>query len=134
MASVLPSISERLIAAGARLLVVSGNAAQRAELDTALWAYRPDSFLPHGCAGGAYDAAQPLLITDRLDPLNAARNVALVDGNWDDQALSFDRAFLFFADDMIDGARGAWRGLASREGVERHYWKQDEGGKWREGP
>lgn len=112
----------------------SGDAAQRAQLDVALWDYRPDSFLPHGCAGGAHDTTQPVLIAKTLTEANAARNVALVDGSWDEGALAFDRAFFFFSSETIDDARGAWRGLATCEGVERHYWKQDEAGKWREGP
>jgi DNA polymerase-3 subunit chi len=43
------------------------------------------------------------------------------------------RVFLLFAPDHIDAARGTWRLLGQRDGVDRHYWRQ-HGGKWLEGP
>ena len=84
--------------------------------------------------GGEQDAAQPILLSSETDAANAARNIAIADGIWRDDALGYDRAFYFFTSENIDDARGAWRALATRDGVDRHYWKQDEAGKWREGP
>ena len=55
------------------------------------------------------------------------------DGKWRDEAFGFERAFLFFDNSTIDAARGTWRMLGERDGVERHFWKQ-EGGRWVEGP
>jgi DNA polymerase-3 subunit chi len=131
---VLPRIAERVIETGGRLLVVSGDEALAARLDAHLWNYAPDSFLPHGRAGGERDAAQPILIAPSTEPANAARNIALADGIWREEALAFDRAFYFFDGETIAGARTAWRALAGREGVESRYWKQDDEGKWRQGP
>jgi DNA polymerase-3 subunit chi len=54
----------------------------------------------------------------------------LVDGEWRDAALDFDRAFHFFEDEFIRPARDAWRALGGREGVERRYWKQNDAGRW----
>jgi DNA polymerase-3 subunit chi len=65
---------------------------------------------------------------------NQARNVALADGVWRDEALSFDRVFYFFDTGTIDQARTSWRALKDRGEAERHYWKQDENGRWTEGP
>jgi DNA polymerase-3 subunit chi len=127
---VLPRIAERVIDGGGRLLVVSGDAAQREGIDRALWAYAPDSFLPHGLAGAGDEAEQPVLIADQPVPLNAARNLAIIDGQWRDAASDFDRAFHFFDEDGIEAARAAWRTLAEREGIERRYWKQDDAGRW----
>ena len=73
---------------------------------------------------------QPVLIAPTADPANAARNVALVDGVWRDEATSFDRAFHFFDDLSIEAARAAWRGLKGRESIEPRYWRQDENGRW----
>jgi TRAP-type mannitol/chloroaromatic compound transport system permease large subunit len=39
----------------------------------------------------------------------------------------------FFDNRTIDAARGTWRMLGERDGIERHFWKQD-GGRWVEGP
>jgi DNA polymerase-3 subunit chi len=127
---VLPRIAERVVAGGGRLLIVSADEAQRSAIDKLLWAYAPESFLPHGVSGGDDDASQPVLIGDTAVAGNAARNVALADGQWRDDALGFDRAFHFFDADRITEARSAWKALADLVGVERRYWKQDDNGKW----
>lgn len=129
---VLPRIAERILAEGGRLLVVEGDPARRAALDKILWSYTPDSFLPHGVAGGEHDARQPVLIAPDVDAASQARNVALADGEWRDDALAFDRAFHFFDDDRIGDARAAWKALAARDGIERRYWKQSDSGRWKQ--
>ncbi|TKD51179.1 DNA polymerase III subunit chi [Sphingomonas baiyangensis] len=124
----LPQIAEKVLAGGTRLLVVAADARQRAALDRMLWTYAPESFLPHGQAGGGDEAAQPVLIAEHPVAANGATMIALVDGEWRDAALGFDRAFHFFDDGSIAAARDAWKALAEREGVERRYWKQTERG------
>jgi DNA polymerase-3 subunit chi len=132
---VLPRIAERLLAGGERLVVVAEDDSLAARLDLALWSYAADAFLPHGRSVGEGDADQPVLITAEIGkPANGARNVALADGLWRDEALGFDRAFYLFDDVTIAGARGAWRMLGERDGVVRRFWKQDDEGRWREGP
>lgn len=132
--AVLPRICERLIADGQRLLVVADDEPLLARLDRRLWDYAPPSFLPHGREGGDDDTRQPILLSAGIVAANGARNVALVDGRWRDAALHFDRAFYLFDAERLDEARFSWRTLASRDDVTRKFWKQDEGGKWREGP
>ena len=126
----LPRIAERVVATGERLLIVADGDEQRRHLDRILWSYAPDSFLPHGAAGAGDEAEQPILIAASADPVNGARHIALVDGRWRDEALGYERAFHFFDDESIDAARLAWKALAAREGVDRRYWKQGEGGRW----
>jgi DNA polymerase-3 subunit chi len=126
----LPQIAEKVLASGARLLIVAADEALRASLDQLLWSYAPESFLPHGRAGGEHDALQPVLISGEVVPVNGARHVALADGTWRDAALEFDRAFHFFDDERIVEARAAWKGLGARDGVERRYWKQNDAGRW----
>lgn len=126
----LPRIAERVVESGGRLLVVAADEGARAKLDQLLWTYSPESFLPHGQAGGDGDALQPVLIAAGPEAANGARNIALADGVWREEALGFDRAFHFFDEGRIAEARTAWKGLADREGVERRYWKQNDAGKW----
>lgn len=126
----LPQIADKVRATGGRLVIVAGDAAQRARLDQLLWTWTPESFLPHGQAGGEDDARQPILIAATPEATNGARHIALVDGIWRDEALEFDRAFHFFDEERIAEARTAWKGLAEREGVERNYWKQNDSGRW----
>ena len=126
----LPSIAEKVLATGERLLIVAdGELLER--LNRQLWDYAPESFLPHGTGT---PERQPILLADAPAPANAAANIALADGRWRDEALGFTRAFYFFDAAHLDEARGAWRALNDRDGVERRYWKQDDRGKWVQGP
>ncbi len=126
----LPQIAEKVVASGARLLIVTAQDERRRHLDRLLWSYAPDSFLPHGQAGTGNDERQPILIAADVAAANGARHIALVDGVWRDEALTFDRVFHFFDDDSIREARLAWKALADRDGVERRYWKQNDAGRW----
>lgn len=127
---VLPQIAEKVLASGARLVIVVADDAERTRLDRHLWTYAADSFLPHAQVGGERDAAQPILLAPDVDAANGARTVALADGAWRDDALDFDRAFYFFDDERIVEARAAWRALATRDGVQQRYWKHNDQGRW----
>jgi DNA polymerase-3 subunit chi len=133
---VLPAIATRILGAGDRLLVVAASALQRQAIDEALWTLQPASFLPHGAAGSPDEEIEPILIAGTLDPApaNSARHIALADGEWREEALAFDRTFLLFDNSRIDDARATWRVLAAREDVDNRFWKQDENGRWSEGP
>lgn len=128
--AVLPLIARNTLGAGERLLVVAAEA-QFETLEEALWTRLPESFLAHGRAGEPHAGRQPILFATTPEPTNAARYVALADGMWRDEALSFERAFLLFGDATIEAAREVWRGFKGRDGLDRRFWKQD-GGKWRE--
>ena len=125
---VVSSIGEKLLAGGERLLVVSGDEPQLARLNRMLWD-EPASFLPHGVAGGGEDSRQPLLLSTTADPSNRARNLLIADGNWREAALTFNRAFYLFDQAGIGEARTAWKSLAGKVDVERHYWAQQDG-RW----
>jgi DNA polymerase-3 subunit chi len=130
---VLPIICEKLVATGERLLVVT-DPPRLAELDRQLWSYASESFLPHAQVGKGSDAQQPILLADRVASIDGFRNIALADGYWRNEVLTFDRIFYFFDAGAIVQARSSWRTLKDQEGAERHYWKQDERGRWVEGP
>ena len=126
---VIASIAEKVLGADGRLLVIANDELFLARLDRMLWDTGATSFLPHGLAGGADDARQPVLLATSPDAPNRARNLLIADGQWLDAALAYDRAFYLFDADTLDGARLAWKLLSGREGVERRYWAQ-EAGKW----
>jgi DNA polymerase-3 subunit chi len=127
---VLPAVAEKVVAGGGRLLVVA-EPDLLARLDDHLWSYARDSFLPHGRDRASN---QPVLLSAEPVAANGASNIALADGRWRDEALGFERAFYFFDNGSRDGAREAWRALKGRPEVEARYWKQDERGKWVQGP
>jgi DNA polymerase-3 subunit chi len=127
--NVIAALAGRLLGDGQRLLVVASDEALLARLDRQLWDQGAASFLPHGLAGGADDAAQPILLSTGSDAPNLARNLLIADGEWRESALTYDRAFYLFDEVTLEGARLAWKLLAGRDGVERNYWAQEDG-KW----
>ena len=126
---VIATLAEKVLDSDGRLLIIAEDEAQLARLDRILWDQGGTSFLPHGMAGGADDARQPILMSTSPDAPNQARNMLIADGQWREAALSYDRSFYLFDDATLEGARLAWKLLAGREGVERRYWAR-EGGKW----
>ena len=126
---VVATLAEKVLEADGRLLIVAEDEAQLVRLDRQLWDQGAASFLPHGVAGGAEDARQPILLSTSPDAPNQARNLLIADGLWREAALTYDRSFYLFEDDTLEGARLAWKLLAGREGVERRYWAR-EAGKW----
>ena len=127
---VLPAICERVLASGERLLVVAEEGLIPS-LDEQLWTYAKDSFLPHGTGKAE---TQPILLSSEPAAANGTTHIALADGHWRDEALGFARTFYFFDAGRLDEARAAWRALKGNAEAEPRYWKQDERGKWVQGP
>jgi DNA polymerase-3 subunit chi len=126
---VIASISEKILAQDGRLIIVGSDEAALARLNRMMWDQGPTSFIPHGLAGGADDARQPILLTTSPDAPNLARNILIADGEWREAALDYDRAFHLFDGETVEQARLAWKLLSGREGVERRYWRQEDG-RW----
>ena len=126
---VIASLADKVLESDGQLLIVAEDEALLARLDRLLWDQGGASFLPHGLAGGADDARQPILLSTNPDAPNQARNMLIADGIWREAALTYDRSFYLFDDANLEGARLAWKLLAGREGVERHYWAR-EGNRW----
>jgi DNA polymerase III subunit chi len=126
---VIASLSEKVLEAGGRLLIIADDDGFLARLDRVLWDQGATSFLPHGLAGGADDSHQPILLSTSPDAPNQARNLLIADGLWREAALGYDRSFYLFVEGSLERARLAWKLLAGREGVERRYWAR-EGAKW----
>jgi DNA polymerase-3 subunit chi len=126
---VIASIAEKVLDGDGRLIIIADDEPFLARLDRILWDQGATSFLPHGLAGGADDARQPILLSTSAVAPNQARNLLVADGVWREAALTYDRSFYLFDNSTLEGARLAWKLLAGREGVERRYWAQ-EGGRW----
>ncbi|UIP07932.1 DNA polymerase III subunit chi [Erythrobacter sp. SDW2] len=125
---VVALIAARVLGEGERLLVVAAEAEQRAAISRALWEAKPDAFLANGGAGEPHADRQPILLSDACEPLNGANHVIFADGQWR-AAEGFARAFLLFDDATVAAARGVWRSLDGGEGLERAFFRQDDG-KW----
>lgn len=126
---VLPLIARAAMGQGQRLLVVSADEEQVVRLDAALWEQFPGEFLAHGFSGGPHDARQPILLSDHCQAANGATLVALADGQWREEAETFERALLFFDEGGRAEARSTWRLFDGREDVTREFHEL-EGGRW----
>ena len=59
----LPPLLDKSVERGWRVVVQTADEARRDALDTHLWTYRADSFLPHGTDAADFAADQPILLT-----------------------------------------------------------------------
>lgn len=110
-----------------------GTRAERMErLDQALW--QGDGFLPHGLAGGAHDARQPVLLTlVGQEAGNAPDCIVTLDGadlSADDCNTAQRVCVVFDGNDpdAVSRAREQWRALVAA-GVAAEYWSE-AGGRW----
>ena len=123
----LPALVAKMRDAGAKVLVVSADAAQLARIGEALWAPK-GTFLAHGSTHGPHAAAQPILLSGSLEAANGATFLALADGLWRSGAEAFERVFLLFDGSTIDDARATWRSLDGNDEIKRNYWRQEDKG------
>lgn len=127
--TLLAKLAPKVIEQGERLLVVSADPAQRKRLAEALWSAGEGSFLANGHAEEPQADRQPILLSGVVEPLNGATALALVDGQWREPGEGFTRVSYFFDSSTLDAARQVWRDMRGREGVEKEFWRQDEG-RW----
>lgn len=130
---VLPSLLEKSLERGWRV-IVQGSSEERVEaLDAHLWTYRDDSFLPHGAWRETEAAMQPVLLTVNNGNPNAATVRFLIDGApMPDDAESYQRIVLVFDgedEEAVVAARERWSD-AKVKGFEATYWQPDERGRW----
>jgi DNA polymerase-3 subunit chi len=122
-----------VLQAGERLVVVAADEMLRQRLSEALWQQGNGVFLANGLADGPHAARQPILISATCSAPNDARMTILADGQWREDAISFDRAMLLFDAESAEAARGLWRELAERADIDNRIFKQTPEGNWREG-
>lgn len=129
----LPMLIGKARGAGWRV-VVRGCAVDHLKwLDEKLWLGPEESFLPHGLAGGGFDADQPVLLTTKAEMPNGAACLMSVDGAdiTAEEASAMERACVIFDGhdpDAVAHARNQWKGLTGA-GVAAQYWAQDAG-RW----
>ncbi|RYD39778.1 MAG: DNA polymerase III subunit chi, partial [Verrucomicrobiaceae bacterium] len=112
--------------------VVEGSSTERIEaLDSHLWTYRDDSFLPHGIEGEGAEAHQPVVLTTGDGNLNGAVCRFYVDRAVPRSADGYQRLVYMFSGhdpDAVAEARLAWKAL--RDGNTLTYWQQEQDGRW----
>ncbi|PRX34992.1 DNA polymerase III, chi subunit [Meinhardsimonia xiamenensis] len=131
--AVLPMLLEKALAQGWRVAVRGTDPARMAWLDERLWLGPEEGFLPHGLAGGAHDAAQPVLLTVDAALPNAAACLMAVDGAevTAEEVKRLERVCVLFdagEEAALARARAQWRALTAA-GCKARYWSE-ESGRW----
>jgi len=132
---VLPGLVERSLARGWRALVRADSAERSDALDTRLWTYDDQSFLPHAQTGDGDSTQQPVLISVVAANLNRAEIVFYVGGarpgDWAELKDLVRVVLLFDGRDgeALAGARAAWKD-AKAAGHDVTYWKESPSGKF----
>jgi DNA polymerase-3 subunit chi len=130
---VLPTLLEKSLDRGWRVVVQASSEERVEALDAHLWTYRDDSFLPHGTWREASANEQPILLTLNDDNPNAASVRFLIDGApVPADVEAYQRVVLLFdgeAPDAVEDARARWSEARAR-GLEATYWQSDDEGRW----
>jgi DNA polymerase-3 subunit chi len=130
---VLPTLIEKSLERGWRVVVQAASDERVEALDAHLWTFRDDSFLPHGTWREVEAPEQPVLLTVNDDNPNGAAVRFLVDGApVPAEADAYARIVLIIDGDDPDAvavARERWSEGKAR-GFEVTYWQADEQGRW----
>ena len=128
----LPALVERTLARNWRAVVQAGSEERVEALDTLLWTYEEESFLPHGTKNDGNAAEQPVYLTTEEANPNGAAVRFLVDGAEISEHAGYERiVYLFDGRDesAVARAREQWK-AAKGSGCEVTYWQQSSEGRW----
>jgi DNA polymerase-3 subunit chi len=131
---VLPTLLERSLERGWRATVQAASEERVEALDTLLWTFSEESFLPHGTARDGHAESHPIYLTSGGDNPNRAQVRFLVDGAELDDASPYVRIVYVFdgADESaVEQARMDWQ-KAKSQGFIVKYFQQDAHGRWQE--
>ncbi len=130
--AVLPTLLEKSLERGWRVVVQCGSEERVEALNGHLWTFREDSFLPHGMRADGHAERQPIYLTSGAENPNQAQVRFLVDRAVPGELADYLRAVFIFDGrdpDAVSEARGKWKEMQAA-GHEVTYWQQDEGGRW----
>lgn len=132
----LPKLLEKAYALGKKILIKIGDEKRLEELNSHLWTYEEESFLPHGSQKDGNVSLQPVWLTTQDDNPNDATILFLVDNAKVDinNISSFDRVLNIFDgnnQDALAWSRQFWKEAKSKE-FECYYWQRDDKGMWQQ--
>ncbi len=132
--AVLPGLLERCLDRGWRAVVQTSSQERAEALNSYLWTYRDNSFLPHGLPAGEFARREPILIAADEGNANDAEVKFLVDNAPLGEVEPYRRVVIMFDGndaESVEAARGWWLSVRDK-GHEATYWQQDENGRWKE--
>ena len=130
----LSKLLEKVLERGHRAVVIAGSDERMEALNSALWTFEEQSFLPHGSESDGYADRQPVYLTTHDENPNGSDVLVLVDGAESESLSSFARVLdMFDGHDVeaVEAARTRWRKL-KEQGYELAYWQQTPQGGWKQ--
>lgn len=128
---VLPGLLEKTLEKGWRALMKLPEG-KLAELDSFLWTFRDDAFLPHGRDDEPQAELQPVLLSATTETAKGFDAVFLLDGADIADMDGVSRAMIMIngrSQEDIARERERWKTLKTA-GVDLAYYQQDDRGRW----
>lgn len=134
---VLPSLIEKSLEKGWRVVLQARSKERLEALDSWLWTFSDESFVAHGRAGDGDPELQPVYLTTGIENPNGAALRLFVEGAEIVSALkesgaNYARAVVLFDGrdaDELACARMQWKEVRE-QGFEAAYWQQGKNGRW----
>ena len=133
---VLPRLLEKTYGLGKNTVVRIGNEERVDFLNSLLWTYDEQSFLPHGSKKDGSADMQPIWLTAEKDNPNNAVFLFLTDGAEAaiDEIAAYERVFNIFdgnSPEALEKARNFWKEL-KQNAADIFYWQQTSDGSWQQ--
>lgn len=134
--NVLPKLLEKAYETGKKIKIKIGNEERIEFINSLLWTYDDQSFIPHGSKKDGFAELQPIWLSASDDNPNNAEMLFLVDGAKASLELvnGFERVFNIFdgnSEAAVAEARSFWKELKTSD-AEIFYWQQDDAGRWKQ--
>lgn len=131
---VLPKLLQKAYSTGKRIKVKIGTEKRVEFINSLLWTYNDESFLPHGSKKDGFADQQPIWLSADIENPNKALFLFLVDGAEEnaETLTQYERVFNIFdgnSAEAVQQARRLWKEYKN-SGCEVYYWQQDNAGKW----
>ena len=131
---VLPKLCEKAYLTGKHIKILLDTDERVEFINSLLWTYNEESFLPHGSKKDGFVEDQPIFISADEDNENQAQILILADGAKPDISYleQFDRILNIFDGNNIEAlnsARDYWKQIKSLS-WELHYWQQNNSGNF----
>lgn len=131
---ILPKLCEKAYATGKRIKILLGNAERVEFINSLLWTYSEESFLPHGSKRDGFAEEQPIFISADETNENNALLLILADGAQIavEKLDAYERVLNIFDgndETALNNARAYWKAIKSLGG-ELHYWQQNANGSF----
>ena len=129
---VLPGLLEKCLERKWSVVVQATTDERVASLDSHLWSWRDETFLPHGAKRDGSEDSQPIWLTKEDDNPNKATIRFMVEGAQPPDLEPYERGIYIFdghnANDL-ENARSRWK-IEKAAGHEVTYWQQNPRGGW----